>query len=157
MRDGIDIGSTATKIAVLDESGAIVDADGRPTDFSSVEATAAAGEYLASQGLLDGPHAVVATGYGRIAIPFADKTEIACHGLSAVARRIAPLTRTRQRPRHYSSGSEATSAIFSRLSTKSAINAADWSHTKTRSRLSMATSFTMPALTSWRIASFVAP
>ena len=86
---GIDIGSTATKIAGLDESGAVVDVD--------------------------------------------------------------------VRPRRYSSGSEATSRIFSRLSTKSAINAADWSHTKTRSRLSIATSFTMPALTSWRIASFVAP
>ena len=89
---GIGIGSTATKIAVLDEGGA-----------------------------------------------------------------LAPLTRTRQRPRRYSPGPEATSPIFSRLSTKSAISAADWSHTKTRSRLSIATSFTMPALTSWRIASFVAP
>lgn len=86
---GVDIGSTATKIAVLDESGAVVDVD--------------------------------------------------------------------VRPRHYSPGAEATSPIFSRLSTKSAISAADWSRTKTRSRLSIATSFTMPALTSWRIASFVAP
>lgn len=156
---GIGIGSTATKIAVLDESGAVADVDVRPTGFSSVEATSAAGEHLASQGFLDGPHAVVATGYSRIAVPFADKmaTEITCHELPAVARRTAPLARTRQRPRHYSPGSEATSPIFSRLSTKSAINAADWSHTKTRSRLSMATSFTMPALTSWRIASFVAP
>lgn len=144
---------------MLDESGAVVDVDERPTGFSSVEAASAAGEYLASQGLLDGPRSVVATGYGCIAIPFADKvvTEIACHGLSAVARRIAPDTRTRQRPRHYSPGSEATSPIFSRLSTKSAMSAADCSHTKTRSRLSMATSFTIPALTSWRIASFVAP
>lgn len=86
---GIGIGSTATKIAVLDESGAVVDVD--------------------------------------------------------------------LRPRHYSPGSEATSPIFSRLSTKSAMSAADCSHTKTRSRLSIATSFTMPALTSWCIASFVAP
>lgn len=86
---GVDIGSTATKIAVLDESSAVADVD--------------------------------------------------------------------VRPRHYSPGSEATSPIFSRLSTKSAISAADCSHTKTRSRLSIATSFTMPALTSWRIASFVAP
>lgn len=54
---GVDIGSTATKIAVLDESGAVVDVD--------------------------------------------------------------------VRPRHYSSGIEATSPIFSRLSTKSAISAAD--------------------------------
>lgn len=54
---GIDIGSTATKIAVLDEGGAVVDVD--------------------------------------------------------------------VRPRHYSPGSEATSPIFSRLSTKSAISAAD--------------------------------
>lgn len=85
---GIDIGSTATKIAVLDDGGAVVDVDVRPTGFSSVEAASAAGEYHhASQGLLDGPHAVVATSYGRIAVPFADKvvTEIACHGLSAIA------------------------------------------------------------------------
>lgn len=54
---GVDIGSTATKIAVLDESGAVVDVD--------------------------------------------------------------------VRPRHYSPGSEATPPIFSRLSTKSAISAAD--------------------------------
>ena len=82
---GIDIGSTATKIAVLDENGALVDADVRPTGFSSVEAAAATGEYLASRGFLDGPHAVVATGYGRIAVPFANKvvTEITCHGLGA--------------------------------------------------------------------------
>ena len=57
---GIDIGSTATKIAVLDESGAVVDVDVRPTGFSSVEAASAAGERFASQGFLDGPHAVVA-------------------------------------------------------------------------------------------------
>ena len=54
---GIGIGSTATKIAVLDEGGAVVDVD--------------------------------------------------------------------VRPRLYSPGSEATSPIFSRLSTKSAISAAD--------------------------------
>lgn len=54
---GVDIGSTATKIAVLDESGAVVDVD--------------------------------------------------------------------VRPRCYSPGPEATSPIFSRLSTKSAISAAD--------------------------------
>ena len=54
---GVDIGSTATKIAVLDESGAVVDVD--------------------------------------------------------------------VRPKLYSPGSEATSPIFSRLSTKSAISAAD--------------------------------
>ena len=57
---GIDIGSTATKIAVLDEGGAVVDVDVRPTGFSSVEAASAAGECFASQGFLDGPHAVVA-------------------------------------------------------------------------------------------------
>lgn len=51
---GIDIGSAATKIAVLDESGAVVDVDVRPTGFSSAEAAPAAGEYLASQGFLTG-------------------------------------------------------------------------------------------------------
>ncbi len=54
---GVDIGSTATKIAMLDESGAVVDVD--------------------------------------------------------------------VRPKRYSPGSAATSPIFSRLSTKSAISAAD--------------------------------
>lgn len=57
---GVDIGSTATKIAVLDEGGAVVDVDVRPTGFSSVEATSAAGEHLASQGFLDRPHDALA-------------------------------------------------------------------------------------------------
>lgn len=82
---GVDIGSTATKVAVLDASGDIVETWMRPTGFSSVEAAAGAAEHLKAAGFLAQPHAVVATGYGRVAVPFADKvvTEITCHGKGA--------------------------------------------------------------------------
>lgn len=83
---GIDIGSTATKVAVLDESGCVVRTDVRPTGFSSVETAEAVRAFLETEGFLEGPHAVVATGYGRVAVPYADKvvTEITCHGRGAV-------------------------------------------------------------------------
>ncbi len=83
---GVDIGSTATKVAVLDASGDVVETWMRPTGFSSVEAAAGAADYLQAAGFLSRPHAVVATGYGRVAVPFADKvvTEITCHGKGAV-------------------------------------------------------------------------
>ncbi len=82
---GIDIGSTATKVAVLGSQGELIDASVRPTGFSSVEAARLAGEYLKARGFSSEPHAVVATGYGRVAVPFADKvvTEITCHGKGA--------------------------------------------------------------------------
>lgn len=82
---GVDIGSTATKVAVLDGAGDIAETWMRPTGFSSVEAAAAAQERLEVAGFFSKPHAVVATGYGRVAVPFADKvvTEITCHGKGA--------------------------------------------------------------------------
>lgn len=82
---GVDIGSTATKVAVLDDSGNIVETWMRPTGFSSVDAANGVAEHLEEQGFFEAPHAVVATGYGRVAVPFADKvvTEITCHGKGA--------------------------------------------------------------------------
>lgn len=82
---GVDIGSTATKVAVLDDSGEIVETWMRPTGFSSVDAANGVAEHLEEQGFFEALHAVVATGYGRVAVPFADKvvTEITCHGKGA--------------------------------------------------------------------------
>ena len=62
---GVDIGSTATKVAVLDGAGEIVETWMRPTGFSSVDAANGVAEHLEEQGFFEVPHAVVATGYGR--------------------------------------------------------------------------------------------
>ena len=86
---GVDIGSTATKVAVVDESGELVRTELMPTGFSSVDAAERARATLETwKG--DGPFSafaarVVATGYGRVAVPYADKvvTEITCHGRGA--------------------------------------------------------------------------
>ena len=82
---GIDIGSTATKVAAVNELGAVLDLWMNPTGFSSVEAANAARAHLEGAGLLAQEHAVVATGYGRNAVSYADKvvTEITCHGKGA--------------------------------------------------------------------------
>lgn len=84
---GVDIGSTATKVAVLDGRGALVHTALMPTGFSSVDAARRVEEELAGAGFApDAPDMrVVATGYGRVAVPYADKvvTEITCHGIGA--------------------------------------------------------------------------
>ena len=96
---GIDIGSTCAKTVILDEEGNIVRRDLRPTGWSSVEtAEAIRREVLCAPGSTPDntgiPYTVperdrlrcVATGYGRISVPFADKcvTEISCHAKGAV-------------------------------------------------------------------------
>lgn len=90
---GIDIGSTATKLVVLDEAGEVAYVDVMPTGFSSVEAAARAKEALLAKGFDVGAAdaRVVATGYGRVSVPYAHKvvTEITCHGLGA-ARLFGP-------------------------------------------------------------------
>ena len=83
-RVGIDIGSTATKACVLD-GGDIAYTLVIPTGYSSVDAGNRVLEDLETHGY---PHAeccYVATGYGRVAVPFAEKTitEITCHGKGA--------------------------------------------------------------------------
>lgn len=89
---GLDIGSTATKLVVLGDDGAVEHTDLMPTGFSSVDAAARALASLEAAGLAPGGGArVVATGYGRVAVPYADKvvTEITCHGRGA-ARLFGP-------------------------------------------------------------------
>lgn len=81
---GIDIGSTATKVVVLNE-GSIEKTFMCPTGFSSIEAAQRVSEELEHAGYLSEEYRVVATGYGRVAVPYADKvvTEITCHGHGA--------------------------------------------------------------------------
>ena len=89
---GLDIGSTATKLVVLGADGATAHTGLMPTGFSSVDAAARALASLEAAGLAPGEGArVVATGYGRVAVPYADKvvTEITCHGRGA-ARLFGP-------------------------------------------------------------------
>ena len=86
MRIGIDIGSTAAKAAVMD-GDQIAHTVVVPTGFNGVDAAMRLADELRSWGV--DPTAcnedVVATGYGRISVPYAGKTvtEITCHGRGA--------------------------------------------------------------------------
>lgn len=82
---GIDVGSTATKVAVLDGGGALARTLLCPTGFSSVDAARRVRALLDEAGIDVDTVAVVATGYGRVAVPYANKvvTEITCHGRGA--------------------------------------------------------------------------
>ncbi len=84
---GVDIGSTATKAVVVDRSGSILSKIVIPTGYSSVEAAEEVRRRLSEAGFGAEALPVVATGYGRIAVPFANKvvTEITCHGRGAWA------------------------------------------------------------------------
>ena len=85
---GIDIGSTAAKAAVVDTDGAIAWTCVIPTGYSSVDAAERLRVELAAAGydVAADDARVVATGYGRVAVPYAHKvvTEITCHGTGAV-------------------------------------------------------------------------
>ncbi|MDO4182290.1 MAG: acyl-CoA dehydratase activase [Coriobacteriia bacterium] len=87
---GIDIGSTATKACVLDGENAAFTLV-IPTGFSSVEAGRQVLAALADAGFPQEECRFCATGYGRVAVPFAEKTvtEITCHGKGA-ARLFGP-------------------------------------------------------------------
>lgn len=77
---GIDIGSTASKVAVIGEKELEFVL---PTGWSSKETTQTIREKLLEDGIdvLSEETKVVATGYGRVAVEFADHviTEITCH------------------------------------------------------------------------------
>ncbi|MBD5560304.1 MAG: CoA activase [Clostridia bacterium] len=81
---GIDIGSTSAKTVVMDDAG-ILWQDVRPTGWSSTMAAEKIQNDLALAGLPVGNGRVVATGYGRVSVPFADRTitEITCHARGA--------------------------------------------------------------------------
>lgn len=85
---GIDIGSTAAKAAVVETDGAIAWTCVMPTGYSSVDAAERLRGELASADydVAADDVRVIATGYGRVAVPYAHKvvTEITCHGAGAV-------------------------------------------------------------------------
>lgn len=78
---GIDIGSTAAKVAVLGEKALEFLL---PTGWSSKETAGLILQRLQKEGVdVDREETkVIATGYGRVAVDYADKviTEITCHG-----------------------------------------------------------------------------
>lgn len=80
---GIDIGSTASKVAVFDED-ILEFYFTLPTGWSSVETAENIKERLIDKGYF-GDSVIVATGYGRVSVPYAKKTvtEITCHGKGA--------------------------------------------------------------------------
>ena len=85
---GIDIGSTCAKTVVLNEKKELILEFVQPTGWSSVDTAEEIRQKLELSGinLSDDSSCCVATGYGRISVPYADKTvtEITCHALGAV-------------------------------------------------------------------------
>lgn len=77
---GIDIGSTASKVAVFKEES-LLETFMLPTGWSSVKTAEEIRESLLKKGYLEESF-IVATGYGRVSVPYANKTvtEITCHG-----------------------------------------------------------------------------
>ncbi|MGP1437811.1 MAG: acyl-CoA dehydratase activase [Treponema sp.] len=82
---GIDIGSTASKTVIMDdEKKSILYKKIVPSGWNSKETGLAILEWIKE--VSDGKEFVItATGYGRISVPFANKTvtEITCHGKGA--------------------------------------------------------------------------
>ena len=82
---GIDVGSTCAKAVALDESGKLVFYKVLPTGWNCNETAQGLLQDMAPKGIRQEGARIVATGYGRVSIPFADKavTEISCHGKGA--------------------------------------------------------------------------
>lgn len=80
---GIDIGSTASKTAVF-EDDKLISCFTQPTGWSSVETAESIKQRLMEAGYFENS-TIVATGYGRVSVPYAKKTitEITCHGKGA--------------------------------------------------------------------------
>lgn len=78
---GIDIGSTATKVSILNNDE-LVSNFTLPTGWSSIETANRIQEKLSEMNIYVNNSKVVATGYGRVSVPYANKaiTEITCHG-----------------------------------------------------------------------------
>lgn len=81
---GIDMGSTCTKIALLNMQKELIFTEVRPTGFSSVETADSIWQNL-KEHYADWDIRCVATGYGRVSVPYAQKTvtEITCHAKGA--------------------------------------------------------------------------
>ena len=78
---GIDIGSSAAKAAVINE-GEVIKTILLDTGFSSRKVADEIYATLKAEGITKENAKYVATGYGRISVPYADDTvtEITCHG-----------------------------------------------------------------------------
>ena len=83
---GIDIGSTCAKVVVLDEQKNVCLQMVQPTGWSSVDTADEIKNKLQAQGIDPETCPCVATGYGRVSVPYANKmiTEITCHALGAL-------------------------------------------------------------------------
>lgn len=81
---GIDIGSSAAKVAVI-ENHQVMKTLLLDTGFSSRKIADTIYFMLEEEGITKENSRYVATGYGRISVPYADKvvTEITCHGKGA--------------------------------------------------------------------------
>jgi (R)-2-hydroxyacyl-CoA dehydratese activating ATPase len=81
---GIDIGSTSCKVAVLKDNK-LIEKMLCPTGWSSLETSKLILENLKKLGIDENNSKIVATGYGRVSVPYANKsvTEITCHGKGA--------------------------------------------------------------------------
>lgn len=81
---GIDIGSTAAKSTIFEEDNLLTSFI-IPTGWSSIETSKTIEEKLGELGIKINESKIIATGYGRISVPYANKTitEITCHGKGA--------------------------------------------------------------------------
>ncbi|PKK40132.1 Benzoyl-CoA reductase subunit BadG [Clostridiaceae bacterium JG1575] len=77
---GVDLGSTAAKVAVLGDDGALLDRMLLPTGWNARDTAQRIETELRARSFLD-QGAIVSTGYGRVSVPFAQQriTEISCH------------------------------------------------------------------------------
>ncbi len=93
---GVDVGSTMTKVVIIDDSESILTMVIGPTGAEHRRLANQVMHKALSQACLsfDQIDFVVATGYGRINVPFADRqiTEISCHAKGA--KTLIPLART---------------------------------------------------------------
>ncbi|MBQ7578079.1 MAG: CoA activase [Synergistaceae bacterium] len=83
---GIDIGSTAAKAVVLDDGKKNILAKKlMPSGWNSKETANELLTWLESQNFSRAETRIIATGYGRVSVPYADKTltEITCHAKGA--------------------------------------------------------------------------
>ena len=82
---GIDIGSTCAKTVVLSRDKSVLLQLLQPTGWSSVDTAEDIRRRLEEAGFPIEDGTAVATGYGRVSVPYADKrvTEITCHGRGA--------------------------------------------------------------------------
>ncbi|GAW92964.1 acyl-CoA dehydratase activase [Calderihabitans maritimus] len=84
---GIDVGSLTAKVVIIDEQGEIVGYEVIPTGIGGKEAARRVMDRILERlGLsYEDIYFTVATGYGRVSVPFKDKqvTEITCHARGA--------------------------------------------------------------------------